>query len=92
MKRFLGSIALLALTLIAFNAMADDKSMKGMDKKDQNVTITGEIVDTGCYLGHGAVGTPPGPGTTCQRAPPSASPTVCRWDCSRPRASCTCSR
>jgi hypothetical protein len=30
--------------------------MKGMDKKAENVTITGEIVDTGCYLGHAAMG------------------------------------
>jgi hypothetical protein len=56
MKRLLGSLALLALLGFALNAVADDKAMKGMDKKDQNVTITGEIVDTGCYLGHAAMG------------------------------------
>ena len=53
MKRFLSMLALVALTLIAANALAAGHQAKGAAK---TTTVKGEIVDLGCYLGHGATG------------------------------------
>jgi hypothetical protein len=53
MKRFLSMLALVALTLIAVNAVAAGQQAKSVAKTR---TVKGEIVDLGCYLGHGARG------------------------------------
>jgi hypothetical protein len=53
MKRFLSAVALVALTLVAVNAMAAEQPAKAAAKK---MALKGEIVDLGCYLGHGARG------------------------------------
>lgn len=49
-----------ALVCAAFAAHADKMSEKGkaakMEVKAKTTTVTGEIVDTSCYLGHGARG------------------------------------
>ena len=59
MKRMLGVLAIAALTLIAAEAMA--AGMSGMSEKAgkaaaKSKMVKGEIVDMGCYLGHGARG------------------------------------
>jgi hypothetical protein len=53
MKRFLSMLALVALTLIAVDAVAAGQQAKSVAKTR---TVKGEIVDLGCYLGHGARG------------------------------------
>lgn len=55
-KRLIVSLALATGILLAGVVVshADDTAMKG--KKPEVKTLTGEIVDTGCYLGHGAKG------------------------------------
>ncbi|MBI5711197.1 MAG: hypothetical protein HZC42_12995 [Candidatus Eisenbacteria bacterium] len=54
MKRFLSMVVLAALTLFVAGAMAAE--MKGMKAAAKPTTLKGEIVDTGCYLGHGKSG------------------------------------
>ncbi len=54
MKRVLSVAALAAAVLFAVNALADEKKEMKAEKKP--VTIKGEIVDTGCYISHGAMG------------------------------------
>jgi hypothetical protein len=44
-----------ALGLSTF-ALAHANDMAGMSPKGKGTTITGEVVDTGCYLGHAARG------------------------------------
>ena len=51
MKRFFASIVLVAAVAAAFAAFAGEGAHKGTVK-----TLTGELVDTGCYLGHAARG------------------------------------
>jgi len=51
MKRVLSVILLIAATAFALNAVADE-----MKAEKKPVTLKGEIVDTGCYIGHGAMG------------------------------------
>ena len=51
MKRFFASIVLVAAVAAAFAAFAGEAAHKGTVK-----TLTGELVDTGCYLGHAARG------------------------------------
>ena len=53
MKRFLSVIALVALTLVAANALAAGQPAKAAAK---TMVVKGEVVDLGCYLGHGARG------------------------------------
>jgi hypothetical protein len=53
MKRFLSAFALVALMLVAVNAMAAGQPAKAVAKK---LAVKGEIVDLGCYLDHGARG------------------------------------
>lgn len=53
MKRFLSAVALVALTLVAVNAMGAGQPAKAAAK---SMTLKGEVVDLGCYLGHGARG------------------------------------
>jgi len=57
MKRFLSALALVALTVLAVDAMAAGQPAKAAAKPAAKATaVTGEIVDMGCYLGHGARG------------------------------------
>jgi len=49
MKRHVGLLALVASAVLAASAFADKAPAKP-------VTISGEVVDTGCYLGHAAKG------------------------------------
>src|SRR5438093_11455100 len=53
MKRFL-TLLLAGAMLLALNALADKAQMS--KEKPQSTIITGEIVDMGCYVGHGAKG------------------------------------
>jgi hypothetical protein len=53
MKRFLSLIAVVALVLIAANALAAGPQAKPAAKA---MTFKGEVVDLGCYLGHAARG------------------------------------
>ena len=54
MKRVLG-VVLVVAALVAVNAIAaETKSEMKAEKKP--VTLKGELVDTGCYIGHGAMG------------------------------------
>ena len=55
MKRFTILIVSLVLPLVAIAASADKSEHQG-HKADAPKTITGEVVDTGCYLAHGAKG------------------------------------
>ena len=52
MKRLLSAVLATALLLFAFSAFAV-ASEKAAGKSQ---TITGEVVDLGCYMGHGAKG------------------------------------
>ncbi len=54
MKRVLGVAALMAAVLFVTGALADEKKEMKAEKKP--VTLKGEIVDTGCYISHGAMG------------------------------------
>ena len=54
MKRVLSLAALAATVLFAAAALAEEKTEMKAEKKA--VTIKGEIVDTGCYISHGAMG------------------------------------
>jgi hypothetical protein len=60
MKRTIATLAILALAGLSHNANAHDKSKHAAGGRDTAnhaaSTITGEIVDTGCYLGHTARG------------------------------------
>ena len=56
MKRFVGVLSLAgALVLVGIMA-ANAAEQKKAEAKDKTVTMVGEIVDTGCYLGHEAKG------------------------------------
>ncbi len=52
MKRLLGVLVIVALTTTAIHALAAGQG-KGAPR---TTTVKGEIVDMGCYLGHGARG------------------------------------
>jgi hypothetical protein len=58
MKKLFASIVLVAALGIAWAALADDahSTMGKAMAKSPTKTLTGELVDTGCYLGHGAKG------------------------------------
>ena len=51
MRRILMIMALVALVAVPFAVHAKEAA-----KAAKSVTLSGEIVDTGCYLGHGAKG------------------------------------
>jgi len=55
MKRFLGVGLVAVMLVVAGFTVARAHEMAGMEKA-KTVTVTGEIVDTACYLGHGAMG------------------------------------
>ena len=75
MKRIIVSFVLVAgLTAgvaVAQQAHPAQKAAKPAAEK----TVTGELVDMGCYVGHGAKGEKH---VDCAT---SASPTACRWAC-----------
>jgi hypothetical protein len=64
MKRAIVLAAVLAVTLSAFGALADTPAAAGkaasakteVKAEAASVTLKGEIVDTGCYISHGAMG------------------------------------
>ncbi|HEY3217440.1 MAG TPA: hypothetical protein VGK93_13205 [Candidatus Eisenbacteria bacterium] len=51
MKRASVLLAIVAVAMLALGAYAEQAA-----KKNPVKTITGELIDTGCYLGHGAHG------------------------------------
>jgi hypothetical protein len=53
MKRFLNVLAVVALVLIAVNALAAGQHAKATAGQ---TIVKGEVVDLGCYLGHAARG------------------------------------
>ena len=54
MKRALSVVLLTVALLFAVNALSAEKMEMKAEKKP--VTIKGELVDTGCYIGQGAMG------------------------------------
>jgi hypothetical protein len=63
MKRVTIALAVLALFALTAAGIADDghkhdskAATKAESKSPQSMVLTGEVVDTGCYLGHGARG------------------------------------
>ena len=55
MKR-IWAFALVAVLVVAGFAVAKAADEKAAAAKSKSVTMTGEIVDTDCYIGHGAMG------------------------------------
>ena len=55
MKRKLGMILLAGAIAVAVAAAAIAEE-KAAEAKAKAVTLTGELIDTGCYMGHGASG------------------------------------
>ena len=55
MKRKFGMLFLAGAVVLATYAVAMAEE-KAAEAKEKSVTVTGEIIDTGCYLGHGAAG------------------------------------
>lgn len=61
MKRIIGLLLVVALPFGAFTALAQDphaghRMDAGMKMEGKKKSVTGEVVDTGCYLGHAARG------------------------------------
>ena len=62
MKRFLGLLSLAAaLALVVFTIASAEEGKAAPEKKAaeaaaKSVTVSGEIVDMACYMGHGAMG------------------------------------
>ena len=56
MKRILGICSVVAVTLFAFSVVAGAAEKSGMKMAGKAQTITGEIVDMGCYMAKGAKG------------------------------------
>lgn len=56
MKRILGTCLAIAVMLFAISALAVAAEKSSMKIGDKPQTISGEIVDMGCYMGHGAKG------------------------------------
>ena len=54
MKRALSVVLLTVAVLFAVNALSAEKTEMKAEKKP--TTLKGELVDTGCYIGHGAMG------------------------------------
>lgn len=55
MKRVLTFLAVVLTLLVALNAVAHE-GHEAKGKTAKTVTIKGEVVDSGCYLSHGAKG------------------------------------
>ena len=56
LKRLLGVLALVAVMMFAVHAVADEGHAKMEKPAKKAETFKGELVDMGCYLGHGAMG------------------------------------
>ncbi len=56
MKRVLIGLAVVALMLAYVSVLAGDPAPSTAKEAPKNVTLTGEIVDMGCYLSDGAKG------------------------------------
>lgn len=56
MKRFIILLVAFALPLTAVRAIGHEGHKMAGHKPEAPKTITGEVVDTGCYLGHAARG------------------------------------
>ena len=56
MKRILGTLLLAGSLTLAGLAISSAAEEKKADEKAKSMTITGEIVDTACYLAQGAMG------------------------------------
>jgi hypothetical protein len=56
MKRVTGLVLFVSVVAFAGFAIANAAEEKKADAKPKPTTLTGEIVDLGCYLGHGAAG------------------------------------
>lgn len=56
MKRLLILLVVLALPLAPIQAVAHEGHKEAQHKPEAPKTVTGEVVDTGCYLGHAARG------------------------------------
>ena len=56
MKRVTWFAVVAALSALAFSAVASETHSAGVAKQAGPQTITGELVDTGCYLGRSARG------------------------------------
>ncbi len=56
MKRGFFVVLVGFLVLSVCMTFAQDKMKMGKKSKDKEVTVTGEVVDVGCYLHHGAKG------------------------------------
>jgi len=54
MKRMLGALVLMAGLVFALGVGAEDT--KGAKAAAKTMTVKGELVDMGCYVGHGAKG------------------------------------
>jgi len=55
MKRALSAVLLLAAVSFAVTVVSADSKME-MKAEKKPVTLKGELVDTGCYIEHGAMG------------------------------------
>ena len=58
LKRLLGALALVAVMMFAVHAFAEEGTAKAEKpaKAPKVESFKGELVDMGCYLGHGAMG------------------------------------
>jgi hypothetical protein len=56
MKRMTVIVAMCALTLFAASLFAQEKAAKTAMPEAKSMTLKGEIVCMGCYMGHGAKG------------------------------------
>jgi uncharacterized protein YabE (DUF348 family) len=56
MRRILGICTVFAVMLFALGARAGAAEKMAMKMAGKPQTITGEVVDMGCYMGHGAKG------------------------------------
>lgn len=56
MKRLTGLVLFVFVVALAGFVMANAAEEKKADAKPKSVTLTGEILDLGCYLGEGAAG------------------------------------
>ena len=56
MKRFKGLLVLASVMALVGFAIATNAEEKKADNAPKPVTLSGEIVDLGCYMDHGAMG------------------------------------
>jgi hypothetical protein len=56
MKKLLGVVTLALLVALAGFAIANAAEEKKAEAKQESTTLTGEVVDLACYMGHGVSG------------------------------------